>query len=540
MLKRPLLLGVAVLTLAACAETRDPVDPSVQIVDGAHNSGNTHFYFLPPMVSSPFYTGNFDPTASPEVQICEWTGTACGAMIATFSMTTGTGSEIVRMEPGEEQYIVNWHTDRYNLDAAKTYRIRILIGASELGHADVDVVNTGRELKNVNTNEYIALLDDRTLPIKFRVEEGAIPAEERGVVASGYYHTCALALGGAAYCWGYGAYGQLGNGAYGNSALPVAVAGAHVFTALAAGANHSCGLDASGAVWCWGYGGAGSLGNGTTTYTQATPVLVSGGHVFEELVTGAYQVCGRTAAGDAWCWGYNGYGQVGVGTFVGVYTTPQLVSGGNAFQSLGAGEYFTCGVTTAGAGLCWGYNGNGQLGNGTAGAAVPAPTAVAGGVTFASIDVGGYHACALEPSGAAWCWGYNYVGSVGNGTWSTAYPYGVTTPAQVVGGLQFTSLTAGEYHSCGLDGSGTAYCWGYNIYGQLGSGSTANAAQPVQVSGSDRFAMLDAGLYHTCGITTLGGAKCWGWNAYGQLGTGSNTDVIVPTGVAGGLTFETP
>jgi alpha-tubulin suppressor-like RCC1 family protein len=532
------------VVIVGCQEAPVGPRPQAEIVDGAHNSGNEHFYFLPPMVKAPSYSGTFDPTAAPEVHVCEWSGTACGAEIAVFTTTTGDGSEIVRMEPGDEQYIVNWHTAASNLDPAKTYRIRVTVGSRELGHADVDVVTTGKELKNVNTNEYIALLDDRTLPIKFRIEDGAIPAEERGVVAAGYYHTCALAVGGAAYCWGYNGYGQLGNGSpSGYSAVPVPVSGGHVFTALATGANHSCGLDEAGAAWCWGYGGAGNLGNGTTTYNQLTPVPVSGGHVFVEIVAGAHQNCGRTATGEAWCWGYNYYGQVGVGTGFNYYTTPQLVYGGYAFQSLGAGEYHTCGVTTEGAALCWGYNGNGEVGNGTVAASpygVLTPTAVTGGHAFASIDVGGYHTCALEPTGAAWCWGYNYFGSVGNGATTTTYPYGVLAPAQVAGGLQFASLTAGEYHACGLDGAGAAWCWGYNAYGQLGDGTTLSSSQPVSVSGGNTFAMLDAGLYQTCGITVLGAAKCWGHNGYGQLGTGGFTQSLTPVGVTGGLTFETP
>ncbi len=538
--QRRLITLVALVAAAACTEQSDPAAPLAEIMDGAHNDGNQHFYFLPPMVRTPFYTGTFDPMVAPEVEICEWTGSACGAVIATFTTTTGAGSEIVRMEPGEEQYIVNWHTNRYNLDATKTYRIRVLVGSHVLGHADVDVVNTGKELRNVNTNEYIALLDDRTLPIKFRIEEGAIPSEERGVVASGYSHTCALAVGGAAYCWGYNGYGQLGSGSLASSTLPVAVAGGHVFTALATGANHSCGLKADGSAWCWGYGAAGSLGNGTTSSYQTTPVPVSGGHVFEELVTGAYQVCGRTAAGVAHCWGYNYYGQVGTGSLPYYYVVPQPVSGGHAFQSLGAGEYTTCGVTTGGAALCWGYGGSGQMGNGGLASFNPTPLSVSGGHVFASIDVGGYHVCALQESGDTWCWGYNYVGSVGNGTVTTTSPYAITIPAQVVGGLQFASLTAGEYHSCGLDATGAAFCWGHNYYGQLGNGTGVNATQPVAVAGGNSFAAVDAGLYHTCGITTLGAAKCWGYNGSGQLGTGNYILSPLPAGVAGPLTFEVP
>lgn len=147
------------------------------IDDGAHE-GNEHFFFLPPVVPDPNATGIFDPALSPEVQIVnlldnEYDPT--DPIIETFTM--GEGSELIRVVPEEEHYIVNWHTDEYNLDAEATYRIRVLVDNIELGFADVDVVNSGNQLKNVETDEFIPLKDGRTLPIKFRIEDGALVPE---------------------------------------------------------------------------------------------------------------------------------------------------------------------------------------------------------------------------------------------------------------------------------------------------------------------------------------------------------------------------
>lgn len=109
------------------------------------------------------------------MEICEWTGTACASpLVAEFTMTTGPGSETVRVVPEDEHYIVNWHTDEFDLDAAKPYRIRVLVAGTELGHADIDVVSSGKDVRNVDTDEYIPLVDGQTLPIKFRIEEGAV------------------------------------------------------------------------------------------------------------------------------------------------------------------------------------------------------------------------------------------------------------------------------------------------------------------------------------------------------------------------------
>jgi probable HAF family extracellular repeat protein len=152
---------LAVLTACNSDAPANPVgpDPAFLISDAAH-SGNAHFFFLPPMVSAPKFVGTFDSTRSPIVLITE-----DGLPLVELSASIPSGSE---------QYQAEWHTDRFNLDPAKTYRISVLFRGAVLGFADVDVVWTGGQLKNVNTGEYIPLLDGKTLPIKFRIEVGAI------------------------------------------------------------------------------------------------------------------------------------------------------------------------------------------------------------------------------------------------------------------------------------------------------------------------------------------------------------------------------
>ncbi len=157
--------------------------PLFQIWDGAH-LGNPDFFFLPPTVPDPsaydeFDAEGFDASRSPTVEICAVLGDACDATQPTgfpvlYSMSTGPGSETVRLVEADQHYVVNWHTNEFALDDQTTYRIRVLVAGTELGFADVDAVSSGKELKNVDTGEYIALKDGRTLPIKFRIEYGAV------------------------------------------------------------------------------------------------------------------------------------------------------------------------------------------------------------------------------------------------------------------------------------------------------------------------------------------------------------------------------
>src|SRR5574341_192513 len=213
-----------------------------------------------------------------------------------------------------------------------------------------------------------------------------------------------------------------------------------------------------------------------------------------------------------------------------------LPAGTQGFATVAAGSYHTCGRTLSGTGSCWGYGGWGQLGNGsTAGAPVPQP--VAGGQTFAASEVGGHHSCGLMASGEISCWGSDAFGELGAGgpgpqfcTASDIPCSGV--PLSVVGGLSFTSMSAGWEVNCGLTANSAASCWGSNRSGELGiGGDTANLAAcllgpcsrtPRAATGGHTFTVIGVGARHACGLAATGAGYCWGENSIGQLGIGAD------------------
>jgi alpha-tubulin suppressor-like RCC1 family protein/uncharacterized protein YjdB len=266
--------------------------------------------------------------------------------------------------------------------------------------------------------------------------------------------------------------------------------------------------------------------SGFATVTVPPPVA------FVASSMGRSSACGLAANGDAYCWGSNNSGQLGNGTDL-ASAVPTAVVGGLLFAAVGVGDDFACGLTTAGAAYCWGSDGSGRLGDGMAAFTQETPVPVQGGLTFTALSVGGAHACGLSSAGAAYCWGLNDHGQVGDGSTTSQL-----TPVPVQGGLAFTSISAGQAHTCGLTLMGVAYCWGDNGYGgKLGDGTTLPRPLPVPVQGGLTFAVISAGQEHTCGVTTGGAAFCWGDNDYGQLGNGTGMPSTVPFPVSGGRTW---
>jgi alpha-tubulin suppressor-like RCC1 family protein len=363
-------------------------------------------------------------------------------------------------------------------------------------------------------------------------------------VAAGGAHTCALTPSGAAYCWGRGESGQLGvpsptttcttdAGPYPCSMVPVAVGGGLTLAQLAGGGAHTCGLTGDGSAYCWGSNASGQLGDNSTSARDA-PVAVATVLKFASLDAGAQHTCGLTTDGAAYCWGRNDRGQLGDGT-TSNRPVPVAVTGGLTFRLVAAGGFsigHTCALTTSGDASCWGDNERGQLGRGTSDvAAHPTPAPVSGGLTFAVVTAGlGRHSCGRTAAGAAYCWGENSFGALGSGS-TTDSP----VPVPVSGGLAFVQLIAGGFigHTCGLTGSGAAYCWGDNEVGQVGDGTTVDRLAPSAVTGGLAFTSLDAGFRHTCGRASTGTLYCWGSNGAGQLGTNSNSPSAVPVKVVG-------
>ena len=326
---------------------------------------------------------------------------------------------------------------------------------------------------------------------------GCIPgyaAELSGVIAisAGTLHTCALTTTGGVVCWG--SYIKLLNNSFEGSLTPVKVAGLDSgVVAISAGDSHTCALTTAGGVKCWGKNFDGQLGDNSTT-NRLTPVGVTG-----------------------------------------------LDSG---VAAIAAGGYNTCALTTAGGVMCWGYNGDGAIGDNSTtnrltpvnvmGLASGVAAITTGGGRGGDVDIdGGDHTCALITVGkVVKCWGNNTFGQLGdNSTTNRLTPVNAFNLGSLFNGA--VAISAGAGHTCALTTAGGATCWGSNFWGQVGDNfTTNNRLKPAGVTGLDSGVVaISAGGSHTCTLTTAGGVKCWGRNFYGQLGDNSQTSRFTPVAV---------
>jgi alpha-tubulin suppressor-like RCC1 family protein len=296
-------------------------------------------------------------------------------------------------------------------------------------------------------------------------------------VSAGDGYTCGLTTRQKAYCWGWNDKGMLGDGTTTDRLTPVPVKGGLLFRQIRPGARHTCGATTASVGYCWGSNGFGRLGDGSTVAQRLVPTRVAGSIKFLRVIAGGNHSCGLSTANKAFCWGYGREGQIGDGKPYLRYT-PRGVAGGLAFKQVVPGYAHTCGVTTDDRAYCWGLNDQGQLGTGTGVTQSLVPAAVAGGHRFSGVSAASSHTCGVTTQQELWCWGWNLYGQLNvDPFFFTKIPSPILVPgtfSRVAGGL-------GGLHTCAVTSGGAAYCWGGNFDGQLGDGTTTRHSNPTPV-----------------------------------------------------------
>jgi alpha-tubulin suppressor-like RCC1 family protein len=449
-------------------------------------------------------------------------------------------------------------------------------------------VTVSGEVECWGENEIGELGDGTTRPSNTPVKVKGLPGPS-ATVTIGLGTVCAVTTSGAAYCWGLGYDGELGNGTTQTSSLvPVPVAElADGVTAISSGDQSTCAVR-TGAVWCWGNAQSVLLGTGQTT-DALVPVRVPG---LESGVT-SVSVGGASACavknGAVLCWGaFDENGELGNGSLNGSATPVPVEKLTSGVASVSVGLNFACALTDEGGVLCWGDGTTGALGNGEF-AVSPVPVQVVGLETGVSVvSAGAGSVSAIKTDGSVVTWGFAADGELGNGSAesdsSTAAGGGgaSTVPVKVkgllapavsvstgqapcvalrTGGVECWGITAenalspvrvsalGQVTSLAIGGSlstgqfacavsgtfdeGLIWCWGGNNAGQLGTGTTTDSTVPVQTAGfTSGVTQVTGGVNADFACAVISGlAYCWGDNGSGQLGNGTRTQSSEPVAV---------
>jgi alpha-tubulin suppressor-like RCC1 family protein len=554
------VLAILILVIG-CSKLLENQDITTQpffetaISDAVHDNGSENFYFLPPMVPAPDTEefGQFNTAASPEVKINEWNGTEYGLEIASFSTTTGTGEEVLRVNSEDELYIVNWHTDGLYGTEPVTYRIRVFANGDLLGFADVVLVENGKAAKNLKTEEVIPLVDGRTLPIKFRIELTTTKAitefnigDAIGIIDE-VEHTVELTVPyvdladltptivhtGASISPASGVAQDFTNPVIYTVTAEDASTQEYVVTVtptvdptsvifVSAGGYHSMIIRGDGTLWATGRNNYGQLGDGTTTF-KSTPVQVMSD--VSNVSAGYEHTMIVKTDGTLWATGRNNFGELGDGTTTNKLTPIQVMSD---VSFVDASWDHTMILKNDGTLWATGFNMHGELGDGTK-TNKSTPVQVMSDVASVSAGTGNYaHTMILKTDGTLWATGWNYRGQLGDGTLTDK-----KIPVQVMSDV--SSVSAGGAHTMILKIDGTLLACGRNDFGQLGDGTTDYKVNPVQIM-SD-VASVSASRMHTAIVKMDGTLWTTGYNNYGQLADGTQIDKSIPEQVMSSVSF---
>lgn len=337
------------------------------------------------------------------------------------------------------------------------------------------------------------------------------------------------------YAWGNNICGSLGNGSITVACLPTSISCSFKWRVLSAGWNcHMTGVITVGDAYAWGSNECGALGVGSIT-VACLPTLVCCGLKWKTISAGGATnqpvTTGITTAGDGYAWGNNSFGQFGNGSTT-TACLPSLICCGFKWKQIFAGSSHAMGINTLCDAYGWGSNSCGVLGIGTTGGTGKClPVLVCCGIKWKQIvSTGLFTTGGLAVDGTAYAWGSNVCGAVGDGSVTLR-----NLPVPVSGGLKFKQLAAGGCVMVGITTAGDAYAWGSNVCGALGNGSITVACVPTLVCCGLKWKYINVGLQSVYGITTDGDMYAWGNNNCGQLGNGSITVACLPTLVCCGL-----
>lgn len=391
------------------------------------------------------------------------------------------------------------------------------------------------EWNGLNTRDRVAatflILTLALCPAEVRAAGNFEPLTGATQLSAGRSHACVVTARGGVKCWGLNADGQLGDGTQENAYVPVSVVGLTDIVSVSAGGSHTCAVNTAGGVKCWGNNFLSQLGDGSSAFQRDTPVDVVGLDSGVMMVSaGDNHTCALDVDGEIRCWGFNGDGQLGNGNRD-TANTPQLTSTNPLNMAITTGDSNSCLLTGSGTVSCWGvYDRECNL-FGCAFGSFSRPTRVDGLADIVGISSGEYFNCAVTDAGAVKCWGDNFEGQLNNSGEDNPDPFELFDIPGLAANV--AQVSAGFDHGCARMNNGAVRCWGDNTFSRLGDGTSEYRLPAVPATGLSNATQIETGRNFSCALTTGGGVQCWGSNGTGQLGNNDPWFRLTPTAVPG-------
>ena len=309
------------------------------------------------------------------------------------------------------------------------------------------------------------------------------------------------------------------------------------YKAVVAGGSHTLAIKADGSLLAWGLNRSGQLGDGSAI-DKPNPTTIGSLKTWSVLSAGEFHTVALLGTNCAvngcplYAWGYNQNGQLGDGTTTDI-RTPTKIGSVTTWIAVAAGRAHTLAVKKDGSLWAWGRNFSAQLGDGTQADRL-VPTVVGTVKTWKAVAAGESHSIGIQTDGSVWTWGTKDFGQTGQGVGNPAIPVTMLDSSPIVLAVpgitfNFASMAAGGNHSLAIRTNGALWAWGHNPNGQLGDETVNDAVTPIQIGTETDWSLVSAGGGHSIAIKTDGTLWAWGLNSDGQLGDGSTTDAQRPT-----------
>jgi alpha-tubulin suppressor-like RCC1 family protein len=292
-------------------------------------------------------------------------------------------------------------------------------------------------------------LGDNTITARSTPRQEITSSTNWKQVAGGVSHTAAIKTDGTLWCWGINSSGQLGDNTLVSRSTPrQEITSSTNWKQVSGGQSHTAAIKTDGTLWCWGFNAYGQIGDNTFGATsRSTPRQeITSSTNWKQVSGGFYHTAAIKTDGTLWVWGQNATGQIGDNTNASRSTPRQEITSSTNWKQVAGGFFHTAAIKTDGTLWCWGRNADPAIGDNTNASRSTPRQEITSSTNWKQVSAGGYHTTAIKTNGTLWSWGFNNVGQLGD---NTLVPR--STPRQeITSSTNWKQVSGGSIHTVAI------------------------------------------------------------------------------------------